>query len=191
MAAFIASLVFITLAEMGDKTQLLAMAFASRYKPLKVLFGVFIATLITMLLAVAAGRLLTRLVPFSVISLIAAVSFIVFGLWILKKEELHGEEKRESKFGPVATVAAAFFLAEMGDKTQLAVISLAIEYRNTVGVLLGATAGMLVADSIGIIAGLVLRKHIPEKTIKWISAFIFILFGLYGIVKWFLGKELF
>jgi putative Ca2+/H+ antiporter (TMEM165/GDT1 family) len=144
-----------------------------------------------MLLAVAAGRLLTRLVPFSVISLIAAVSFIVFGLWILKKEELHGEEKRESKFGPVATVAAAFFLAEMGDKTQLAVISLAIEYQNALGVLLGATAGMLVADSIGIIAGLFMRKHIPEKTIKWISASIFILFGLYGIVKWFLGKELF
>jgi Ca2+/H+ antiporter, TMEM165/GDT1 family len=181
MAALIASLILIFLAEMGDKTQLLAMAFSARYKPWKVLLGVFIGTVANISLAVAAGRLLTRIVPLGIISFIAALSFIGFGLWILKRDELHGEEKRESKFGPVTTVAAAFFLAEMGDKTQLAAISLAVQYQNALGVLSGATAGMVAADALGIIVGMVMRKHIPEKTIKWVSAIIFILFGLYGM----------
>jgi Ca2+/H+ antiporter, TMEM165/GDT1 family len=181
MTALIASFILIILAEMGDKTQLLAMAFSARYKPWKVLLGVFIGTMANISLAVAVGRLLTRIVPLSIISFIAALSFIGFGLWILRRDELHGEERKESRLGPVATVAVAFFLAEMGDKTQLAAISLAVQYRDALYVLIGATAGMVAADAIGIIIGMVMRKHIPEKTIKWASAIIFILFGLYGM----------
>jgi len=181
MAAFIASFMFIVLAEMGDKTQLLAMAFAARYRPDKVLIAVFLATLANHALAVAAGRFLSIVVPVDIISFVAAVSFIVFGLWTIRGDTLKGEERRESRFGPVATVAVAFFLAEMGDKTQLATISLAVEYRDALHVLMGTTLGMVVADTIGIVVGIVLRTRIPGRIITWISAGIFILFGFGGI----------
>lgn len=183
MIAFVGSLLFVVLAEMGDKTQLLAMAFATRYKAYQVLCAVFIATTINHSLAVAVGGLLTKAVPLDIISLIAAVSFILFGLWTLRGDSVNNGNKKESKFGPVATVAIAFFIAEMGDKTQLATISLAIKYRNLFGVLLGTTTGMVIADAIGIILGVVMRKHIPENIIKWVSAVIFMMFGLIGIYR--------
>jgi putative Ca2+/H+ antiporter (TMEM165/GDT1 family) len=183
MAAFLASLFFVVLAEMGDKTQLLAMAFATRYKATQVLWAVFLATLVNHALAVVVGEALTRAVPLDIITFIAAASFILFGLWTLRGDTLEGGIKKESRFGPVATVAIAFFFAEMGDKTQLATVSLAIEYRNMLGVLLGTTTGMVIADAVGIIAGIVMRKHIPENAVKWISAMVFMLFGFTGILK--------
>jgi putative Ca2+/H+ antiporter (TMEM165/GDT1 family) len=181
MTAFITSFLFITLAEMGDKTQLLAMAFATRFPAPQVLVGIFIATLLTHALAVLTGKFLSCLIPLDVISFFAALSFIGFGIWTLRGDKLEGEEKRPSKFGPIVTVAIAFFLAEMGDKTQLATISLAIKYQNLINVLMGTTLGMVVADAFGIIIGVIMKKHIPDKTIKWCSAIIFILFGLLGI----------
>jgi len=183
MEAFIASFLFVVLAEMGDKTQLLAMAFASKYRAHKVLIAVFLATLLNHTLAVIAGRLLSTVIPIDIISFIAALSFIVFGLWTIRGDKLRGEDKKESRFGPIVTVGIAFFLAEMGDKTQLATISLAVEYKNMFNVLMGTTLGMVAADTVGIIVGIVMRKHIPEKTIKWVSAIIFILFGLSGVYK--------
>ena len=181
LIAFIASLTFVVLAEMGDKTQLLAMAFATRYPAHKVLAAVFVATVFNHALAVAAGRLLSAVFPLDIISLAAAVSFILFGLWTIRGDQLEGEDKKPSRFGPVITVAIAFFIAEMGDKTQLATISLAVKYGSTIGVLLGTTTGMIIADAVGIIIGVVLCKKMPERTIKWISAGVFVLFGLNGI----------
>jgi putative Ca2+/H+ antiporter (TMEM165/GDT1 family) len=180
-AAFISSFLFIVLAEMGDKSQLLALAFATKYNPYKVILAIFIATFINHSLAVLLGQFLTTVVPIDVISFVAALSFIGFGLWTIRGDKLEGEDKRESKYGPIATVAIAFFLAEMGDKTQLATISLAVEYRSFVSILMGTTLGMVTADAFGIIAGIVLSKRIPERTIKWVSAAIFILFGLVGV----------
>lgn len=188
MQAFIASFLFVALAEMGDKTQLLAMAFAMKYSAYQVLTAVFVATLLNHTLAVLAGHFLTVIIPLHIISFIAALSFIIFGLWTLRGDRLAGEEDRKERFGPIATVAIAFFLVEMGDKTQLATISLAVEYRNMLHVLLGTTLAMVAADAIGIIVGVVMRKHIPEKTIKWASAVIFILFGLHGIYKVLAGR---
>jgi putative Ca2+/H+ antiporter (TMEM165/GDT1 family) len=183
MSAFIASFLFVVLAEMGDKTQLLAMAFAARFTALQVLIGVFIATIINHALAALTGQFLSMVIPMDIISFLASLSFIGFGIWTIRGDKLEGEEKRSSKFGPIATVAIAFFLAEMGDKTQLATISLAIKYQNLINVLMGTTLGMVVADAFGIIVGVVMKKHIPEKTIKWVSAGIFILFGLIGIFR--------
>ncbi len=183
MQAFIASLLFVVLAEMGDKTQLLAMAFAAKYKASKVLIAVFLATILNHSLAVLAGRLLSTVIPIDIISFIAALSFIVFGLWTIRGDSLHGEDKKESHFGPILTVGIAFFLAEMGDKTQLATISLAVEYNNMFYVLMGTTLGMIIADSVGIIIGIIMHKHIPENAIKWVAAVIFILFGLAGVYK--------
>ncbi|MFH1189845.1 MAG: TMEM165/GDT1 family protein [Candidatus Omnitrophota bacterium] len=183
MAALIASFILVLFAEMGDKTQLLAMAFAARYGAYKVLIAIFFATLFSGALAVTAGHFLTKIIPMDVISFIAALSFIVFGLWTLRGDRPGGEEKRESRLGPVMTVGIAFFLAEIGDKTQLATISLAVEYRDMLNVLAGTTLGMVAADAIGIAIGVVMRKHIPDRTIKWISASIFILFGLIGVYR--------
>jgi Ca2+/H+ antiporter, TMEM165/GDT1 family len=180
-AAFAASLVFVVLAEMGDKTQLLAMSFATRFNPYKVLLAVFIATVANHALAVVAGQFLTTIVPIDIISLAASLSFIGFGLWTIKGDQLKGEDKKTSRFGAIITVAIAFFIAEFGDKTQLATISLAAEYQNPVSVLTGTTLGMLVADAVGIIVGVVLCKRIPQRKIKWFSALIFVLFGLVGI----------
>ncbi|MCE5341373.1 MAG: TMEM165/GDT1 family protein [Planctomycetaceae bacterium] len=181
MEAFIASLFFVVLAEMGDKTQLLAMAFATKYKAHKVLIAVFIATIINHALAAYTGRLLSAVMPMDIINLIASLSFIGFGLWTIRGDQLHGEDKKETRFGPIITVGIAFFLAEMGDKTQLATVSLAVEYNNTFNVLMGTTLGMVIADAIGIIIGVVMHKHIPEKAIKWTAAIIFMIFGFVGI----------
>ena len=183
MAAFIASFIFVVLAEMGDKTQLLAMAFATKYSAHKVLIAVFLATLLNHALAVAVGHFLTTVIPMDIISFAAAFSFIIFGLWTIRGDKLEGEDKKESRFGPIVTVGIAFFLAEMGDKTQLATISLAVKYQSMINVLMGTTLGMVVADTIGIVIGIVMRKRIPEKIIKWVSASVFILFGLAGIYK--------
>jgi len=189
MSAFIASFIFVVLAEMGDKTQLLAMAFATRYSARKVLFAVFLATILNHALAVLFGRFLTTVIPMAVISFAAAFSFIIFALWTLRGDKLEGEDKKETRFGPVATVAIAFFLAEMGDKTQLATVSLAVKYNNMGWVLLGTTTGMVIADAFGIVMGVVLRKHIPEKTIKWFSAAVFALFGIIGMVNVIAGRS--
>ncbi len=179
-AGYLASLAFVVLAEMGDKTQLLAMAFATRYRWQTVMWGVFVATLVNHLLAVIAGNYLTAFIPMSYVQIAAAASFILFGLWTLRGDSLEGEDKRYN-FGPFWTVAVAFFFAEMGDKTQLATVALAARYGSIIPVWFGTTSGMLVADAIGIIIGIVMGKKIPERFIKWFAALIFITFGILGL----------
>ncbi len=172
----------VTLAEMGDKTQLLAMAFATKYKASKVLIGVFLATVLNHALAVALGTFAASNQAINVwIQMIAAISFIAFGLWTIRGDALNGEDKKISKYGPIITVAIAFFLAEMGDKTQLTTIALAAKFpTEPIGVLMGTTTGMLIADGIGIIIGVVMCRNIPARTIKLVSASVFILFGFVG-----------
>ncbi|MCX7780926.1 MAG: TMEM165/GDT1 family protein [Negativicutes bacterium] len=183
MTVFIASLLFVVLAEMGDKTQLLAMAFAARYPWRTVLWGVFAATVFNHLFAVVVGNYLTRVIPLEYIQIAAAVSFIIFGLWTIRGDELSGEDKATG-YSPFWTVAIAFFFAEMGDKTQLATIALAAKYNELLAVWLGTTAGMMVADGIGIIVGIVLGKSIPERAVKWFAALVFIAFGIIGLYQY-------
>ena len=183
MTTFFASLGFVVLAEMGDKTQLLAMAFATRYRASTVMWGVFAATVCNHFLAVLVGNYLINIIPIRYIQIAAAVSFILFGLWTLRGDKLAGEDKRFN-FSPFWTVAVAFFFAEMGDKTQLATIALAAKFQSVIPVLTGTTAGMLIADAIGIGIGIVLGKKIPERAVKWLAAFVFICFGLYGLYEY-------
>jgi putative Ca2+/H+ antiporter (TMEM165/GDT1 family) len=183
MTAFLFSLGFIILAEMGDKTQLLAMAFATRYKASIVLWGVFAATACNHFFAVLAGNYLTSIVPIQYVQIAAAASFILFGLWTIRGDELEGEDRRFN-FNPFWTVAIAFFIAEMGDKTQLATVTLAAKYQSVIPVLIGTTIGMLIADAIGIVIGIVLGKRIPERLVKWVAALIFIFFGIYGLYEY-------
>ena len=175
ITALVFSLGAVVLAEMGDKTQLLAMAFAAKYKATKVMIGVFLATILNHALAVAVGHMLTRFETIQVwIQGIAALSFIFFGLWTIRGDKLDGEENK-------TTMAIAFFIAEMGDKTQLTTVALAAKFpTNPLWILAGTTLGMLIADGIGIIIGVVLCKKIPERTVKLISAAVFIFFGFLG-----------
>lgn len=180
MTAFLLSLSIVVLAEMGDKTQLLAMAFATRYRAAVVLWAVFWATLLNHLFAVAVGNYLTHFIPIEYIRIAAAVSFILFGIWTIRGDKLNNEDKRFS-FSPFWTVAIAFFIAEMGDKTQLATVALAAKYQSIIPVWMGTTTGMIIADAIGIVIGTVIGKKIPERAVKWFAATIFILFGLIGL----------
>lgn len=187
MVAFITSLAFVVLAEMGDKTQLLAMAFATRFRWQTVMWGVFAATVLNHLFAVVVGNYITRFIPMQYVQIAAAASFIFFGLWTIRGDELDGEDKG-SRYSPFWTVAIAFFIAEMGDKTQLATVALAAQFNTILPVWLGTTTGMMIADGFGIIIGIVLGKRIPERTVKWVAAMIFIAFGLLGLYEY-LPKE--
>jgi len=180
LEALLSSTIFVVLAEMGDKTQLLGMAFATRYRASVVLVGVLVATLLNHLLAVALGDFLTNFIPLTTIQLVAAFSFVFFGLWTLRGDSLDGEDKKVY-FSPFWTVVIAFFIAEMGDKTQLAAIALAAKYHALLWVWLGTTLGMIISNIIGITVGVVLGKRIPEKLVKLVSASIFIAFGYIGI----------
>lgn len=183
MTTYLLSTLFVVLAEMGDKTQLLAMAFATRYKASTVLWGVFVATLLNHFLAVYLGNYMTHFMPMHYIQIAAAVSFILFGLWTIRGDELDNEDKRFN-FSPFWTVAIAFFLAEMGDKTQLATVALAAKYQTIIPVWMGTTTGMIIADVIGIVVGIVLGKKIPAASVKWFAASIFILFGIIGLYQY-------
>jgi putative Ca2+/H+ antiporter (TMEM165/GDT1 family) len=183
LAAFTASFALILLAEMGDKTQFLAMSMASKYNVYKVILGIFLAIAVNFALTVAIGQILTTILPIDVISLAASVSFIAFGLWTIRGEKSKVENQKVSRFGITATVALTFFIAEFGDKTELATISLTAQYQSAVSIFIGAVLAMLVADGIGIVIGVVLCKRIPERILKWISATIFVLFGLIGVYE--------
>lgn len=181
MLIFLGAVAVVVLAEMGDKTQLLAMAFATRFPAGPVLWGVFIATLLNHGLAVALGNYLGTSLNVKLVQMAAAGSFIIFGLWTIRGDTISDEHKRRTSWGPIVTVAIAFFLAELGDKTQLATIALAAKYRSPLLTLMGTTVGMLIADAIGIYAGVVAGKKIPERLVKLISALIFIAFGYIGL----------
>jgi putative Ca2+/H+ antiporter (TMEM165/GDT1 family) len=183
VGVYLASVIFVVLAEMGDKTQLLAMAFASRYRWQTVLSAVFVATLVNHFFAVVAGSYLTRFMPMQYVQIAASASFILFGLWTIRGDTLEGEDRRFN-FSPFWTVAVAFFIAEMGDKTQLATVALATKYSNIIVVWLGTTTAMIIADAIGIIIGIVLGKKIPERFVKWFAAIIFMIFGVIGLYQY-------
>ena len=179
MLAFWQSLLFIALAEMGDKTQLVALAFATRYKARVVLGAIFVATLLVHLFSVAIGEVLGVMIPTFWLTLAAGIAFIGFGVWTLRGDTLDDDHvSKARRFGPFVTVAIAFFLAELGDKTMLATVTLASQFQEALPVWIGSTLGMVVADGIAVIVGLVVGRRLPLKAIKYGSAAVFILSGV-------------
>ena len=173
----------IAIAELGDKTQLLTMAFATRYRARDVLASVLAASAFLMLIAVFVGRVLSEVIPTSYVQLIAGFLFLLFAFWILFSDDEEEEDENHQGKTPFLTVFGAFILAETGDKTQLAALALAVKYNALFEVWAGATLGMFVANSIGIAAGNRIRAKFPEKLIKRAAAALFFLFGavtLYG-----------
>ena len=178
MLAFWQSLLFIALAEMGDKTQLVALAFATRFRARVVLAGVFVATLVVHLFSVAIGEVLGLVIEPFWLTLAAGVAFIGFGLWTLRGDTLDGEDTSAMRrFGPFVTVAVAFFLAELGDKTMLATVTLASQLQDAFPVWIGSTLGMVVADGLAVLVGLTLGRRLPARAIAYGSAGVFIVSG--------------
>ncbi|MDF2615107.1 MAG: hypothetical protein K0S71_2893 [Clostridia bacterium] len=169
----------IFIAEMGDKTQILAMAFATRFPVKKVLLGIFLGSFLNHGLAVMLGSYISNFIPISTIQIIAGFAFVGFSLWTLKSDDDEDEdEKQKSKFGPVVTVALAFFIGELGDKTQLTAITLATDAAYPLVILGGTVLGMIVTGGIGIVIGKTLGDKIPEFAIKIIAATVFMFFGV-------------
>lgn len=185
MGAFWSSLAFITIAEMGDKTQLVSLAFATRFRAHIVLAGVFIATLTVHLFSVAIGEMIGIALPTFWISLVAGLAFIGFGLWTLRGDVLGDSEpgSRFAQLGPLLTVAATFFLAELGDKTMLATVTIASKEMSFVPVWLGSSLGMVVADGVAICIGVLFGRRLPERVIKVAAAAIFICFGIWTLAQ--------
>ena len=179
MFAFWQSVLLIAVAEMGDKSQLVALAFATRFRPIIVLAGVSAATLLVHLGSVVLGRFLDTLLPGQWIALAAGLAFIGFGIWTLRGDKLDDNPARRAhRWGSFMTVAFTFFVAELGDKTQLATVTLAARQTSFVGVWLGSTLGMVLADAIAIWVGMVLGRHLPVRAVKLGAAAIFIVTGI-------------
>lgn len=182
MTAFWLALGFVFIAEMGDKTQLVALAFASRYSAKVVLAAVFVATLLVHILSVVLGESAARLIPPFWISIAAGLSFLGFGIWTIRGDELDDEKKEKpARFGPFLTVAITFFLAELGDKTMLTTIAIASQQRQFLAVWVGSTLGMVAADGLAIAVGNRLGTKLPEKAIKFGAAALFIATGIYTL----------
>jgi putative Ca2+/H+ antiporter (TMEM165/GDT1 family) len=169
----------IFVAELGDKSQLMALTFATRFNVWPVIWGITIATAIVHLASVAIGYGLGVALPTGWINLAAAVAFLVFGLWTLRGDTLtEDEEDKVNRVGKRAVIAVgtAFFLAELGDKTMLATITLATDY-GWFGTWLGSTLGMVAADALAIVIGRALGKRLPERAIAIGAATLFFVFG--------------
>lgn len=183
MEAFFASFVFIAIAEMGDKSQLVALAFATKYKAWQVLAGITAATLVIHAGSVVIGLLAGENLPDAAIAMTAGLAFIAFGVWTLRGDTIGDDDtKTRGLLGPFLIVTVAFFIAELGDKTMFATITVAAKYPGFIGTWLGSTAGMVVADGIAIVAGLVIGSRLPERPVKLVSAAIFLVFGVWFIV---------
>ncbi|MER7334432.1 MULTISPECIES: TMEM165/GDT1 family protein [unclassified Micromonospora] len=185
LVALVVSFGVIFVAELGDKSQLMALTFATRFKTVPVLIGITVATAVVHLASVAIGYGLGAALPTEWISLVAGLAFLGFGAWTLRGDTLTEEEKRKaekSSKSAIVAVSIAFFLAELGDKTMLATITLATQY-GWFGTWLGSTVGMVAADALAILVGRMLGRKLPEKTIKYGAAALFAICGLWLILE--------
>jgi len=177
MEAVVSSFLLVAASEMGDKTQLLAFSLASRFrKPWAVMAGILAATLANHALASSVGTWVSSHVPARVMAALLAATFIGFGLWTLKPDTLEESEK-PPRFGAFLTTTILFFLAEMGDKTQLATVAMAARYQAVVLVTMGTTLGMLFSDGLAVFLGEKLAGRVQMKWLRWIAASLFFVFG--------------
>ncbi|GAA2755807.1 TMEM165/GDT1 family protein [Actinopolymorpha rutila] len=184
-ASFLLSFGVIFVAELGDKSQLMALTFATRYRALPVLVGITVATAVVHAVSVGVGYFLGANLPTGWISLVAALAFFGFAGWTLRGDSLSEDEEqkaRRAKQSAVIAVSVAFFLAELGDKTMLATITLATQH-GWLGTWLGSTVGMVVADAIAILIGQQLGRRLPERTIRYGASALFAVFGAWLLVE--------
>lgn len=185
MESLLISTGVVALAEMGDKTQLLAFILAARFKkPVPIILGILCATLINHGLAGALGAWITSLLSPDVMRWILGLSFIGMAIWTLIPDEIEEEETQVAKhMGVFGATLVTFFLAEMGDKTQLATVALAAHYATPVLVIAGTTLGMLLADVPAVFVGNQFAEKIPMKLVHRIAAGIFAVMGLLTLLR--------
>lgn len=185
LAATALSFGVIFVAELGDKSQLMALTFATRFKIWPVLIAITSATALVHLASVGIGYGLGTALPTDWIALVAGIAFLVFGAWTLRGDKLTEGEKSKAEMATgsaIIAVGTAFFLAELGDKTMLATITLATQH-GWLGTWVGSTLGMVAADALAILIGRLLGKHLPERVIKYGAAALFAIFGIWLIVE--------
>ncbi|GAB2877590.1 TMEM165/GDT1 family protein [Uliginosibacterium flavum] len=185
MEAFLVSTGIVALAEIGDKTQLLALVLATRLKkPLPICLGIFVATLLNHACAAAVGQWITTYIGPDAMRWILGISFIAMAGWMLIPDKLDDDEgTKQQRFGAFLTTLIAFFIVEMGDKTQIATVALAAKYVNLTAVVAGTTAGMLLANVPVVYFGDKLIKIVPLKIVHAVCALIFVLLGLAALLN--------
>lgn len=183
MEALFVSTFIVTLAEMGDKTQLLSFVLAAKFRNrVPIILGILFATLANHVLAGYVGVWLARLVTPQALQWIVALSFFAFGLWALVPDKLEGDRKLRGT-GVFVTTLIAFFIVEMGDKTQLATIALAARYDALVTVVGGTTIGMMLANIPAVLLGEALAHEVNMKVMRWIAASLFIALGIVALLS--------
>jgi Ca2+/H+ antiporter, TMEM165/GDT1 family len=184
LEAFLVSTGIVALAEMGDKTQLLSLVLAARFRrPVPIILGILAATLLNHALAGAAGAWITTLLGKDVLRWVVGLSFIAMAAWILVPDELEDDASVATRFGVFGTTLAAFFMAEMGDKTQVATVALAARFPELVWVVAGTTLGMMIANVPAVLFGDVVAKKVPLKLVHSVAAGIFAVLGLLAILN--------
>lgn len=184
MEAFLTSTLLVSLAEIGDKTQLLAIVLATRFrKRLPIVLGILAATLANHTLAALAGQLAADLLAGPWFRLAVAASFIAMGLWTLIPDKLDDDEKPHAGRGVFLTTLVAFFLVEMGDKTQIATVALGAQFDSLVAVAAGTTLGMMIANVPAVLLGDALVRRVSLKVVRGLAAASFVAVGVWMLVE--------
>ena len=186
MEAFLISTGIVALAEMGDKTQLLSLVLAARFrKPWPIVLGILVATLANHALAGAVGSWVTTVLGPDVLRWVLGLSFIAMAVWMLIPDKLDDDEGNDApRMGVFMTTVVAFFLAEMGDKTQIATVMLAAQYNAWAWVVAGTTLGMMVANAPVVWLGDAITKRVPIALVHKVSAAIFVVLGVLALTGW-------
>ena len=179
MESYFVSTGIVALAEMGDKTQLLSLVLAARFrKPWPIILGIFFATLANHFLAGAVGTVIARQFGPDVMRWALGLSFIAMAVWMMIPDKIDETKEHDSRFGVFGTTLIAFFLVEMGDKTQIATVALAAKYDALVAVVMGTTIGMMIANVPAVLLGNITAEKLPVKLVHGVAAAIFAVIGI-------------
>jgi putative Ca2+/H+ antiporter (TMEM165/GDT1 family) len=178
MEAFLVSTGIVALAEIGDKTQLLSLLLAARFrKPWPIILGIFLATVANHACAGAVGAWITTVLGPGTLRWVLGLSFIAMAVWILVPDKIEEEESGKERFGVLGTTIIAFFLAEMGDKTQVATVALAAQYEAFATVVMGTTLGMMLANAPAVLLGDRFAHCLPVRLVHGFAAAVFAILG--------------
>jgi putative Ca2+/H+ antiporter (TMEM165/GDT1 family) len=179
MDAFLISTGIVALAEVGDKTQLLAFILAAKFrKPVPIIVGILVATVANHAFAGALGSWITSVVSPEVLRWVLGLSFLAMAAWTLIPDEFDEDDAKLARYGVFGTTLIAFFLAEMGDKTQIATVALAAQYNSVVAVVAGTTLGMMIANVPAVLLGDRIAHRMPTRLVHGIAAVIFAILGI-------------
>ena len=181
---FLASLSLVTLAELGDKTQLLSFVLAARWpgRQWAIILGIFIATIVNHALAAWLGQWAALAIDSDVIDIIVGVAFLAFAVWALIPDQLEEEPSAQHRSSAFLAAMVLFFIAEMGDKTQLATVALGAQYSDVLTVTVGTTLGMMVANVPAVMVGESLTKRFPLRKMRFVAAALFAVFGVAALL---------